>query len=188
MITEVSGRPASVSEFTKLSHTSCPGTNCSIVWVSLSVAASYLLCFSQLSHVRICTWIGGMRPRKSFKMRFSEITSKVTFGPKCYWNFYFSPTCYNGSEQRCCHGNRLYCLYFLWWNIPGFPLSSLCGGESLGVGWGVRWKHQRYNSIVSQSVVSVISVESHNICWTLTSPKFSNHDAQPFTTEVHQMY
>lgn len=100
MITEISGRPASVSEFTKLSHTSCPGTNCSIVWVSLSMAANYLLCFSQLSHVRICTWIGGMRPRKSFKMRFSEITSKVTFGPKCYWNFYFSPTCYNGSEQR----------------------------------------------------------------------------------------
>ena len=65
-----------------------------------------------------------------------------------------------------------------------FPLSSLSGGESLGVGWGVRWTHQRYNSIVSQSVVSVISVESHNICWTLTSPKFSNHDAQPFTTEV----
>ena len=32
------------------------------------------------------------------------------------------------------------------------------------------------------TTVTVISMESHNSCWTLTSPKFSNHDAQPFTT------
>ena len=67
-----------------------------------------------------------------------------------------------------------------------FPFPVWVGGEpGSKVGSGGKHIKGSYNSISSQSVVAtvtVISMESHNGCWTLTSHKFSNHDVQPFIT------